>query len=86
MRLYAMYTTFFPFRSKMTEERLLEHIHDADLQNKYAVADTIHELNMTNWQNYAEQVPALKELPEQILSNCFGKPQSPACIRIQLHY
>lgn len=75
LMLYAavcyVHNISFPFRSKMTEERLLEHIHDADLQNKYAVADTIHELNMTNWQNYAEQVPALKELPEQILVQLF---------------
>ena len=51
--------------------KLLQHIHDTDLQNKYAVADTIRELNMTNWQNYAEQVPSLTDLPEQILVQVF---------------
>lgn len=75
LMLYAsvcyVHNISFPFRSKMTEERLLEHIHDTDLQNKYAVADTIRELNMTNWQNYAEQMPALRRLPEEVLVELF---------------
>ena len=71
LMLYAavcyVHNISFPFHSKISQERLLQHIHDADLQNKYAVGDTIRELNMSNWQNYSKELPALTNLPEDIL-------------------
>lgn len=52
----------FPHKALLNNDTALQFIQDEQLQQKYPIADTIEEINLSNWQHYAQQHPVLHQI------------------------